>query len=263
MADRNVLITGGSAGIGRACVRLFARGGDRVWFTYRLGRQRAEELAAELDREFTGRVRAFPLDQGDWEDHERLIAELPGPVEVLVNNAAVGSATVARYTHGPDHERDRAMLRINALGPLWLTQRLVPGMIRAGRGAVVNVASVGGGITQFPGFRLADGMSKAALVHFTRQLAAELAHLPVDVFAVCPGAVDTGMFDASTLARLGPEARDALVKQLPRGRLIEPEEVAELIGWLCGPHAGLLHGAVVDASLGLGVHPGLLTAPEH
>ncbi len=264
---RNVLVTGGSSGIGRACVARFVAGGDRVWFTYRTGRDRAGEIVAELSA--TGaEVEAFEFDQGDWASHEHLVAGLPGPVDVLVNNAAVGSRTVQHYVAGSDVQRTAAFLRINAVGPLWLTQQLVPGMVERGYGKVVNMASVGGGITTFPGFHVADGMSKAALAYLTRHLAAELAHEPVDVFAVCPGAVQTAMLAASTLSGLSAGQRQALESRLPGGRLLRPDEVAAVVWWLTGPEASLLHGAVIDASRGLGVHPGLLSghaprAPVH
>ncbi|RCG31130.1 SDR family NAD(P)-dependent oxidoreductase [Sphaerisporangium album] len=253
-----MLVTGGSAGIGRACVRRFAAGGDRVWFTYRSGRSRAEALVAEL-ADTGAQSGAFEFDQGDWASHEQLLDALPGPVDVLVNNAAVGSKTVEDYVPGADHERVAAFLRINSVGPLWLIQRLLPGMLERGYGKVVNVASVGGGIAVFPGFHIADGMSKAALAYLTRQLAAELAHRPVEVFAVSPGAVETAMLEASTLSGLSAGERAALESRLPRGRLLQPEEIAEVVWWLTGDHAVPLHGAVIDASMGLGVHPGLLT----
>ncbi|MDT0307147.1 SDR family oxidoreductase [Streptomyces sp. DSM 44917] len=262
MPRRSVLITGGSAGIGRACVERFAREeGWEVWFTYRSRRAEAEALAGRLEREGPAAVAAFPFDQGEWEDHQRLAERLPGPVDVLVNNAAVGSKTVERYAPGPEHTRAAAFFRINAVGPLWLTEQVLPGMLERGHGRIVNVSSVGGGIGQFPGFHPADGMSKAALTYYTRHLAAELAHAPVHVFAVCPGAVETAMFEASTLGRLGPAERAEFTARLPKGRLIEPSEIAELVWWLAGEHSAALHGAVIDASMGLGVHPGLLTAP--
>lgn len=255
---RNVLITGGSNGIGRACVRRFADDGDRVWFTYRFGKDRAEELVAEL-AETGADCAAFEFDQGEWDSHETLVDALPGPVDVLVNNAAVGSATVVDQVPGADHERAAAFLRINSVGPLWLIQRLLPGMLERGYGKVVNIASVGGGVTVFPGFDVADGMSKAALAYLTKHLAAELVHSPVGMFAVNPGAVQTNMLEASTLSALSPAQRVALEARLPRGRLLQPEEIASVVCWLTGEPAVALHGAVIDASMGLGVHPGLLT----
>lgn len=248
---RHVLVTGGSSGIGAAMVRAFVREGDRVSFTYRSGRERAEALVADLPK---GAATAFPLDLGDWDSLQALLAVLPGPVDVLVNNAGLGSKTVEAYA--PErHGQDQALIQVNAVGPLWLATAILPSMRARGRGKIVNVASVGGGITHFPGFRLADGMSKAALAFMTRQLAAETAHEGVEVFAICPGATETEMFEASTLRPLGG-AREAFVRSLPKGRLIRPEEIADLAVWLCRPEGVVLHGAVIDASLGLGVDPG-------
>jgi len=255
---RNVLVTGGSSGIGRATVQRFAEEGDRVWFTYRTGHDRALATVAELS-EAGFQVEAFEFDQGSWPSHECLVAQLPGPVDVLVNNAAVGSGTVENCVPGPARRWEAAFLRINSLGPLWLIQQLLPAMIERGYGKIINIASVGGGVAAFPGFRLADGMSKAALAYLTKQLAAELVHQPIGVFAICPGAVATTMLEASTLAGLDPEQRRAWEARLPQGRLIQPAEIADVVWWLAGDLAAVLHGAVLDASMGLGVHPGLLT----
>lgn len=260
MAKQGVLVTGGSTGIGRALVRRFARSGQRVWFTYRSNRRPAEALANELAEE-GAEVEAFEFDQGDWDSHRRLHELLPGPVDILINNAAVGSQTVRRYVDGTAEQCDAAFLQVNSVGPLWLIRAVLPGMLARGRGKIVNVASVGGGIATFPDFHIADGMSKAALVYLTKHLAAELAHQPVDVYAVCPGAVRTPMLQASLLDGLADTELDDLLHRLPGERLIQPEEIAELVRWLCGDEATLLRGAVLDASLGLGVHPGLLTGP--
>ncbi|WP_026424640.1 SDR family NAD(P)-dependent oxidoreductase [Actinokineospora inagensis] len=258
---RTVLVTGGSSGIGAALVARFAAAGDRVWFTYRSGRERAGRIAAELTAA-GHEVAAFEFEQGDWVSHQRLAAELPGPVDVLVNNAAVGSETVRRQVDGGEAELAAVFLKVNSVGPLWLVDQVLPDMLRRGHGVIVNIASVGGGVATFPGFHIADGMSKAALAYLTRHLAAELTHQPVRVAAVCPGAVDTEMLRASTLDKLTDQGRAELCARLPGGRLIEPAEVAELVHWLTTPAAALMHGAVLDASMGLGVHPGLLSARE-
>jgi len=253
---RGVLVTGGSSGIGAATVRRFAAAGDRVWFTYRSNEKAAADLTVEL-AEAGAKVEAFEFDQGDQDSHARLMDAVTGPVDVLVNNAAVGSKTVAGQAEGP--AVDATFLRVNTVGPLWLIRDLLPGMLDRGHGKIVNMASVGGGIATFPGFHIADGMSKAALAYLTRHLAAELTGEPVDVFAICPGAVLTPMFRASVLDGLSVEEHVALTRRLPGNRLILPEEIAELAWWLCEDAASVLHGAVLDASLGLGVHPGLLT----
>jgi len=256
-APRTVLVTGGSAGIGRAVVERFVADGDRVWFTYLRGRDRARDLLRDLHARGAD-ARAFPLSLGHRASHDALLAALPGPVDVLVNNAAVGTATATAHAGSDPGGLEEAFFRVNAVGPLWLYQSLLPGMLDRGYGKVVHVSSVGGGVTHFPGFHPADGMSKAALTHLARQSAAELAHAPVDVFAVCPGAVDTGMFRASTLDDLTDAERDALTHELPGRRLIRAEEVAETIVWLCSEAGRLLRGAVLDASLGLGGSPALL-----
>jgi NAD(P)-dependent dehydrogenase (short-subunit alcohol dehydrogenase family) len=260
---RNVLITGGSSGIGRSLVMRFATGGDSVWFTHRLGGERATQLLAELARSGLSSVQALELSQGDWGSHRRLLDALPARIDVLINNAALGSKTVLQHVSGPVHEQDTAFMQVNCVGPLWLIRGLVPGMIERGYGKVVNVSSVGGGVALFPGFHIADGMSKAALSYLTRHLAAELVQTPVDVFAVCPGAVETPMLEASILAGLSPPERSEFEARLPKGRLIQPEEIAETIWWLCSESARVMHGAVIDASMGLGVHPGLLTSRRH
>jgi NAD(P)-dependent dehydrogenase (short-subunit alcohol dehydrogenase family) len=260
MAGRNVLVTGGSSGIGRALVRRFSAAGDRVWFTYLSGRQRAVRLLSELRAGGAEQPAAYELDAGDWRSHEALLSRLPGPVDVLVNNCAVGSKTVQKYAPGGRHSHDEMFFRVNSVGPLWLFRELLPAMLDRGYGKVVHISSVGGGVAPFPGFAAGDGMSKAALAHLTRQSAAELAHTPVDVFAVCPGAVDTAMFRASTLDPLTAADRADLVAGLPKSRLIRAEEIAELVWWLCGEHGQVLHGAVIDASMGLGVAPSLLRA---
>ncbi len=257
---RNVLVTGGSSGVGRATVKHFFRNGDNVWFTYHSGRERADHLISELGPDDSVQVSAFEFRQGDRESHQKLVAALPGPVDVLINNAAVGTRSIDRYVPDPS-DRDEAFLRINSIGPLWLVRHFLPSMTERGYGKIINVSSVGGGISQFPGFDVVDGMSKAALAYLTRHLAAQLAHSPVDVMAVCPGAVDTTMLQESTLDRLTPAARHSFEANLPKGRLIRPEEIAAAIWWLCRDESRLFHGAVLDASMGLGVHPGLLA--EH
>lgn len=256
-SSKNVLITGGSSGIGIALVRRFYDDGFNTWFTYRSGKQKAKTLIQELRSEGRPNVlKALRWDAADRESLETLAAGLPGRLDVLINNAGVGTATVKKLSSDA-YEQDRLMMMINSVAPLWLVRKILPGM-KAHGGRIINISSVGGGITQFPNFTTADGMSKSALAFMTRQLSAELTQDPVDVFAICPGAVETPMFSASTLDHLDKDKRQHLIRNLPGGRLIEPDEIARIARFLCTPEARVMRGAVLDASLGLGSNPGQL-----
>jgi NAD(P)-dependent dehydrogenase (short-subunit alcohol dehydrogenase family) len=248
---KSVLITGGSSGIGRELVKLFAREGYSTWFTYFRGRDRAEELISSLPQ---GKIRAFRLDLGHWESHRLLLKELPGPVDVLINNAGLGSKTVESVAQNR-HEQDAALLMVNAVGPLWLTRAILPTMLRRNFGKIIFVSSVGGGITHFPDFRTADGMSKAAMAYLGKHLQARHVHDPLDIFTICPGSTATPMFEASTLSLFNETEREHFASQLPGGRLIDPKEIASLALWLCTDEARVLRGSILDASLGLGVAP--------
>jgi NAD(P)-dependent dehydrogenase (short-subunit alcohol dehydrogenase family) len=262
LSGRVCLVTGGTGGIGRATVLRLAAYGARVALTCVEGVEDPTDARAGFP---DLAVTVHPLDLRDAASIRRCFAGVVsahGRVDVLVNNAAVGSATVAAFASDAELQ-DSLMLAINADGTLKMCQQFLAQKGGTGR-KLVNISSVGGGITAFPGFRLSDGMSKAAVAFLTRQLAAEAAHAEVDVFAICPGATDTPMFQASTLSKLSPQERTEFLARLPKGRLIDPAEIAALVHFLASPASRVLHGAVLDASMGLGVRPGLLSEqPGH
>ena len=247
-----VLVTGGSSGIGTAIVKLFAQNGFKVIFTYNSRKEPAEKIVDQLA---AFDVQTFPFSQGNLESQAKLMAQLPERIDVLINNAAVGSATVKRLADNK-FDQDRKMFEINALGVLWLTEAIIPKMEAHG-GKIINISSVGGGIFHFPGFTLSDGMSKAALTFMTKQMAAEHAQTNIDIFAICPGATDTDMFQSSTLNKLSDAEREDFIKHLPKKSLIHPDEIAYICEFLAQEQSTVMHGAVIDASLGLGTAPGL------
>ena len=251
---RTVLITGGSSGIGRAFVDTFAKNGDEVWFTYLRDSEAHIETVSAYPQ---GTVKSFHLDLGIHSSVEALVASLPSIPDVLIHNAGLGSKTV-EHVSNVHHEQAALLIQVNAIGTLWLNNLLCPKMVERGSGKIILISSVGGGITQFPGFNYADGMSKAAVAFLGRTLGADLAQSGVEVFTICPGATDTPMFRASTLNDLGENERLGVIKSLPKSRLIEPREIAELGLFLATDAGKVLHGAVLDASMGLGVNPGLL-----
>jgi NAD(P)-dependent dehydrogenase (short-subunit alcohol dehydrogenase family) len=242
-------------------------------------------------------VQAFAAEVDSWRGGKQ--------VDVLLNNAALGSVTVERYVQADylgDSKKesmkrraleDEALMRVNALGPLWVTEALIDFMgCDKDRSAVLFIGSVGGGSQSvFPGmsglggheefhsggftgyewrtnslpytlvgFRPADAMSKAAVAHAVKLLAATHVHDEIDFMCVNPGATLTDMFKASTLDRMSEEERLSFTKRMPKSRLIAPSEIAEAVYWLAtSPAARIFHGACFDASQGLAVRPGLLT----
>ncbi|KAL7751608.1 hypothetical protein RI367_003073 [Sorochytrium milnesiophthora] len=276
MSPLNVVVVGGSSGIGAAIVDAFAAAGHRVLFTYYSHRPATTTTAA------AGVNVAYTfLDQGDVASITRFAAgvrawlaqspEGTGKLDVLINNAALGSGTVQGYVRskgtaplieGGHVSEDTALMTVNALGPMWITERLLPMMqprsSSTSRSTVIFLGSVGGSSGVFPEYRASDLMSKAAVSYLAQHLAAEHSHSSIDVVCVSPGATETAMFRSSTIQKLAHP--DAFLRQMPKGRLIQPSEVAELIHAICTTSWGrVLHGANVDASLGLAVRPGLQT----
>lgn len=250
-------------------VRKFAQSGYDVYFTYNSGRGRADEVIAGC-AEFGVNVIAIKFDQGEAGSAQGLFDAMPVVPTVVVPNAALGSATVESACPGDRFGQDKALMGVNALGAMWVVEAFreklrakiaeegTPIGMHAHK--VVLISSVGGGIAVFPKFRHADGMSKAALSFYAKQLAAETVQEGIDVFCVCPGATDTAMFQASTLSHMTPEQRSAFDASLPKKRVIDPSEVAEIVFWLSDcPAASIMHGTHLDASMGLGVRPGMLT----
>lgn len=260
----NVVITGGSSGIGRSTVERFSRNGHRVLYSYLNNLEGMQELQSRF-----ASVTAVRLDQGSMESvtafaevvKEWLLEATVPHMDVLINNAALGSATVNFYcgkTSTP-MQQDEALMRVNALGPLWVTRALLPLRSSEMRTVVIFLGSVGGGSAAvFPEYHAADLMSKAAVSYLAKHVAAEHVHSEVDVLCVAPGATDTEMFRQSTLSKI-PDQK-AFIAKMPKATLIEPEHVAENLYYLStSPASRMFHGAVIDASMGLAVRPGMQT----
>lgn len=256
---KKILVTGGTQGIGIATVHLLAQKGYEVHLTYR----KSSRVADELKKQYEGQIYAYQLDQGDPEAVKK--ADFLNNIEWdgIVFNAALGSATVQNYSSEEDNfgmASDEAMLKVNALGPLWIYKKVKDSLLaKPTKTKLIFLSSVGGGITAFPKFLLSDGMSKCAVAFLAKQLAAENTDTLIDVFSICPGATETPMFTASTLEGMSVDERKNFENGLPKKRLISPSEISYWIHQLLQDESTVLHGSNIDASMGLGVRPGIMT----
>jgi 3-oxoacyl-[acyl-carrier protein] reductase len=239
---RVVLVTGGTRGIGWASARWFLANGDRVAVTSRSGE--VEEDAGPD----AGRLLALACDVTDPEQVGAAfdtIEETWGPVEVLVANAGITRDTLV-LRMGEDAWSE--VIDTNLSGVFRVTKRALAKMIRLHRGRVIMVSSVGAFIGS-PG-QANYAASKAGLVGMARSMAREVASRSITVNVIAPGLVETNM-----LAALGEERRSEFQSQVPLGRVGQPEEIAEAIGFLASPGAGYITGTVlpVDGGLGMGL----------
>ena len=238
-ASRVVLVTGGTRGIGLATARWFVARGDRVAVTSRTGALEAPDDELPADR-----FVALACDVSDGAAVDAAFSEVEarfGPVEVLVANAGITRDTLL-LRMGDDAWSE--VLDTNLTGVFRVAKRAAGRMVRARRGRIVVVSSV----SAFLGAagQVNYAAAKAGLVGFARSLARELASRSVTVNVVAPGLVETDM-----LAGLGAEHRSLYEAQIPLGRVARPEEVAEVIGFLCSEGAGYVTGAVVPVDGGM------------
>lgn len=256
---KKILLTGGTQGVGESTLHLLVKKGYEVHITYRKSAKKAEEFCAQ----YPGVVYAYKLDQGDPEEIKNVAFLNEHSWDGIIFNAALGSATAKTYAEASDDlafETDDAMMRVNAMGPLWIYKKVQANLLkRTDKTKLIFISSVGGGIAAFPYFTLSDGMSKSAVSFLGRQLAAENVHTPIDVFVICPGATETPMFKASTLDPMTPEERRAFCEGQGKKRLIQPEEIAYWLETLLHDESTVLHGACIDATMGLGTRPGMMT----
>jgi NAD(P)-dependent dehydrogenase (short-subunit alcohol dehydrogenase family) len=240
---RVALVTGGGKGVGAAIAQGLAKDGMRVAI---LGRDRA---ALDRTAAATGGL-ALEADMGDPAALLRACAEVKealGPVAVLVHNAGIAPSAPLKGTTDAMWEDTMA---VNVTAALRLARAVVPGMVEAGWGRVINIASVAG-LTGFA-YTTAYCASKHALVGFTRALAAELARTGVTANCVCPGFLDTEMTDrtvatiAAKTGRSPGEARRALEEVSPQRRLFQVEEVAHVVRMLCADDARGVHGQALS-----------------
>jgi enoyl-[acyl-carrier protein] reductase III len=241
------LVTGGSRGIGRAiALELASRGADIV-VNYVRHRQAAEETCAEVERQG---VRAYPVkanvgDKDRLDEMFDLVEGEFGRLDILVGNAASGVQKPVTEVLPKDWEWT---VGINAQSILWGAQLAVPLMERNGWGRIVTLTSFGS-TRVYPDYAVV-GISKAAIEALTRYLAVELAARNIIVNAVSPGVVETEALNYFP-------HKDQIINhsrtRTPAGRLVEPEDVAKLVAFLCSDDARMIVGQTITIDGGYSV----------
>ncbi|MBL6954498.1 MAG: SDR family oxidoreductase [Alphaproteobacteria bacterium] len=252
LAGRHALITGGNRGIGAAIATELADLGANITLVAR------DEAALETQREALSQrgdiaVATHRMDLRDPDSIAQGVAaarDSQGPIAILINNAGVApAAPLAKLAL----ECWRETFDINVQAAFLLCQAVQDDMQDLGFGRMVNLASTAG-LRGYP-YVAAYVASKHALIGLTRALALELAKGPITVNAVCPGYTETEMArnaiaNIQQSGKSEAEARAVLTRGNPQGRLIQPDEVAAAVGWLCLPSSAAITGQAIAVAGG-------------
>lgn len=238
---RIAFVTGASRGIGNAIARRFLCAGYRVAAGYCAHPEGAQKLAAEFPNAFAVRI-----DAGDRQSIREALQQtrerFEGSTAILVNNGAM--AQEKPFLELCDEDWDR-MLGTNLRGPFALAQEVLPDMLNAGWGRIINLVSIGG---QWGGMNQVHyAAAKAGLINLTRSLAKIYSRHGVTTNAVSPGLVVTDM----TAAELSSEAGQAKVDGIPCGRLGTTQEIAAAVAWLASDEAAYVTGQTLNLNGGM------------
>jgi NAD(P)-dependent dehydrogenase (short-subunit alcohol dehydrogenase family) len=259
LAGKVAIVTGAGRhrGIGRHIALALARGGADIAVTgsgrspesfpadeREIGWRDIDSVAEEV-RALGRRALALVVDITKPEEAQRLVDETKrefGRLDILVNNAAAGRGRDRVPLIDLEESEWRRVLDVNLNGTFLLTKAVGRSLIEQGEGGrIVNIGSIAGrqGMPNFGAY----AVTKAGLILFTQVLAAELASHKINVNCVCPGLTDT--YRMEDITRPGP-IRDAVYRTIPLGRAGEPEEVGDLVAFLCGPDASYIHGQTIN-----------------
>jgi 3-oxoacyl-[acyl-carrier protein] reductase len=243
LKNKVALVTGGSRGIGRAAVRLFAQAGADVAINFRSDKASAESIRLEAER-LGVRAIAVQANVGNREQVDNMVTEAVkvfGRIDILVNNAGIWEENPI---DGMDDERLRRAIDSNILGTFYPTIAVVPYMKRQRSGVIINISSTAG--QRGEAFHSPYAASKGAVISLTKSLAPELAQYNIRVNCVAPGWVDT---DMSADSLRGPEG-PSIMEKIPLGRAGRPEELAGPILFLASDLATFITGEILNVNGG-------------
>jgi 3-oxoacyl-(acyl-carrier-protein) reductase len=237
------LVTGGSRGIGRAIALELGRRGASVAVGYASNADAAEAVVGEITAS-GGQAFAFGLDVADPATIESAVASVVerfGTIDILVNNAGI---TRDRSLAKMSPEEWDAVISTNLSSVFHLTSRVLPIMVAAGSGRIVNISSVIGLHGNFGQANYAA--AKAGIVGFTKSAALELARKGITVNAIAPGFIETEM-----IAAMPDEVRATILAKIPMGRFGRPEEIAQAVAYLVSSSGDYITGQVISIDGGL------------
>jgi len=240
MDKRNVIISGGTRGVGLAVARKLATDGYRV---FALGRKESNDLTKATAEFDSGVVNFVPFDLSNVDGIPELVRELKaehGPLYGLVNNAALGTEGLLSNMHNSDIAR---LVTLNTVSPIVLTKYAVRSMMTSGQGRIVNISSIIG-FTGYSGLSV-YGATKASMLGFTRSLAREVGRMGVTVNAVAPGFMDTEMTSG-----MSDDQRAKIAGRAALKRLVDVDDVAAAVAFLMSDAAKNITGTTMTVDAG-------------
>jgi acetoacetyl-CoA reductase len=235
--QRVAMVTGGTRGIGRAICERLKTDGFKVAAGYAGNEEAARECAEELG------VMIVKGNVGVFEDCGRAVAAVEaelGPIDVLVNNAGI---TRDGFFHKMTPQQWSDVIRVNMDSVFNMTRHVIEGMRERGWGRIVNISSINGQKGQIG--QTNYSAAKAGMIGFTKALALENAKKGVTVNCIAPGYIDTEM-----VAQVPQNVLDGIIAQIPVGRLGRGEEIADMVAFLAGEHAGYVTGSTLSLNGG-------------
>ncbi|CAN5775210.1 3-oxoacyl-[acyl-carrier-protein] reductase [soil metagenome] len=256
LKNKCALVTGSGTGIGREVALEFAREGADVVFHYSSSPKGAESAVEEATK-LGVRAKAFQADFSDPQQVERLAGEAQeflGRIDVLVNNAGITFNKPFLQVEAAQLEK---LFAVNVKAGFVLSQKIVPGMIERGGGAICNMTSIHGLVGAAE--HAAYAATKGAIIAYTRSLAVEMAHKGIRVNAIAPGWITVdNYFHALPEFHLEQARKDAAEK-VPAGRYGVPGDVAKLAAFLCSDEASFIVGQTITIDGGTSALMSLMT----